>query len=189
MPTETATETPSPTPKPGEPYVHLYGHKTEVTVGEEVILYISVINPITSPGALKVQLTLQVPSGWSITSGEFSPPVGGFQTAVYDIEQGPDTKTIGIHMLANQPFDGVITGYTDYYFVEQPEPKYHKEANEPVTAKQTEPSPSAPSLPAVIPNGGISTEVKRVIIAIFVATIGSVLARAIWSSIKKRRQY
>ena len=189
MPTETPTEPPPPTPKPGEPYVHLYGHKTEVTVGEEVILYISVINPITSPGALKVQLTLQVPSGWSITSGEFSPPVGGFQTAVYDIEQGPDTKTIGIHMLANQPFDGVITGYTDYYFVEQPEPKYHKEANEPVTARQMKPSASAPSLPAVIPDGGITTEVKSVIIAIIVATIGGVLARAIWSSIKKRREY
>ncbi len=183
------SEYPTPTLKPGEPYVHLYGHKTNVIVGEEVILYLSVINPITSPGTLKVQLTLQVPSGWSITSGEFSPPVGGFQTAVYEIEQGPDTKTIGIHMLANQPFDGLITGYTDYYFVEQPETKYHKEVNEPVTAKQTEPSPSAPSLPPVTPNGGISTEVKRVIIAIFVATIGSVLARAIWSSIKKRREY
>ena len=177
------SEYPTPTLKPGETYAHLYGHKTNVIVGEEVILYLSVVNPITSPGTLKVQLTLQVPSGWSITSGEFSPPVGGFQTAVYDIEQGPDPKTIGIHMLANQPFDGVITGYTDYYFVEQPETKYHKEVNEPVTAKQTEPSPSAPSLPSVTP------EIKSIVIAIIVATIGGVLARVIWSRIKKRREY
>ncbi|MEA2075014.1 MAG: hypothetical protein U9O85_04705 [Euryarchaeota archaeon] len=131
------SEYPTPSLKPGEPYVHLYGHKTNVIVEEEVILYLSVVNPITSPGTLKVQLTLQVPSGWSITSSEFGPPVGGFQTAVYDIEQGSDTKTIGIHMLANQPFDGVITGYTDYYFTEEPESKYHGEINEPVTAKQT----------------------------------------------------
>ena len=165
-PTSTITPTPIPTLKPGEPYVHLYGHKTNVIVGEEVILYLSVINPITSPGTLKVQLTLQVPSGWSITSGEFSPPVGGFQTAVYEIEQGPETKTIGIHMIANQPFDGVITGYTDYYFIEEPESKYHKEVNEPVTVKKKLlPSPTQrpvetlapkpPGFEAILALGGI----------------------------------
>ena len=180
--------TPVPTLKPGEPYVHLYGHKTNVIVGEEVILYLSVVNPITSPGTLKVQLTLQVPSGWSITSSEFSSPAGGVQTAVYEIEQGPDTETIGIHMLANQPFDGVITGYTDYYFTEQPESKYHGEIKEPVTAKKTEPPPS-PLPTSVTPNGGMSTEVKSLIIAIIVATSGGILASFIWSRIKKRREY
>ena len=149
--TPTITSTPTPTLKPGELYVHLYGHKTDVTVGEVVILYLSVINPITSPGTLKVQLTLQVPSGWSITSGEFSPPVGGFQTAVYDIEQGHNPKTIGINMLANQPFNGVISGYTDYYFIEEPESKYHKEVNEPVTAKEKKLLPSPTSRPAETP--------------------------------------
>ena len=181
-------EYPTPSLKPGEPYVHLYGHKTEVTIGEEVILYLSVINPITSSGTLKVQLTLQVPSGWSITSGEFSPPVGGFQTAVYNVEQGPDSKTIGIHMLANQPFDGVITGYTDYYFTEEPESKYHGEINEPVTAMQTESSTPTQLLPSPTPDGGMSIEVKGLIIALVVATIGGVLARFIWSHIKKQRE-
>ena len=149
-------EYPTPALKAGEPYVHLYGHKTNVIVGEEVILYLSAVNPITSPGTLKVQLTLQVPSGWSITSGEFSPPVGGFQTAVYDIEQGPDSKTIGIHMLANQPFDGVITGYTDYYFIEEPESKYHGEIKEPVIAKKKllpSPTPRPAETPAPKPPG------------------------------------
>ena len=180
----TTYEYPTSTLKPGEPYVHLYGHKTDVTIGEVVILYLSVVNPITSPGTLKVQLTLQVPSGWSITSSEFSPPVGGFQTAVYDIEQGPDSKTIGIHMLANQPFDGVITGYTDYYFTEEPESKYHGEINEPVTATQIETSPPTPLLPSVTPNGGMSIEVKSIIVAVIVATIGGVFARVIWSHTK-----
>ena len=153
-PSQTPTIIPTPeisSPTPGEPYVHLYGHKTNVIVGEEVILYLSVVNPITSPGTLKVQLTLQVPSGWSITSSEFSSPAGGVQTAVYEIEQGPDTETIGIHMLANQPFDGVITGYTDYYFIEEPESKYHGEINEPVTAQQEKPLPSSTPAPGETP--------------------------------------
>jgi len=72
----------------------------------------------------------------------------------------------------------------------QPETKYHGEINEPVTAKEIEPSPSPPSVtPFVTPNGGMGTEVKSVIIAIIVATIGGVFARVIWSRIKKRRDY
>ena len=110
-------------------------------MGREVILHLSVINPITSPGTLKVQLTLKVPSGWSITLGEFGAPAGGFQTAVYDVEQGTDTETIVIHMIANQLFDGEITGYMDYYFVDQPT-NYHIEVNEPVTAIEPTPTPA-----------------------------------------------
>jgi len=117
-------------------------------VGEEVILYLSVINPITSPGTLKVQLTLKIPSGWSITSAEFEPSVGGFQTAVYEIPQGTQPKTIGIHMIANQPFSGRITGYMDYYFIDDPETKYHKEVSEPVRAEQP-PTPTPASEPTI----------------------------------------
>jgi hypothetical protein len=52
------------------------------------------------------------------------------------------------------------------------------------------PSPSPPSMtPFVTPNGGIGTEAKSIIIAIIVATIGGVLARVIWSHIKKGREY
>ena len=51
------------------------------------------------------------------------------------------------------------------------------------------PSPSAPSLPSMPSNGGMSTEVKSIIIAIIVATIGGVFARFIWGHIKKQREY
>lgn len=51
-------------------------------------------------------------------------------------------------------------------------------------------SPSPPSVtPFVTPNGGIGKEAKSIIIAILVATIGGVLARMIWSRIKKGREY
>jgi cytochrome oxidase Cu insertion factor (SCO1/SenC/PrrC family) len=129
--------------KPGEPIVDLYAHKTNVQVGEELILYLSVVNPVTSPGNLTVQLTLKIPSGLSITSAEFSPTVGGLQTAVYQISQGSNPHTIGVHILANQPFEGVILGYLDYYFWGQ-ETKYHKTIRLPIRAELQQSDESVP---------------------------------------------
>lgn len=139
---------PSPTPQPelepGQPYVSLYGHRTNVTVGEEIILYLSTVNPITSPGTLVVQLTLSIPSGWSITSSGFGHGAGGLRTNTYDIGQGPNPQEIDVHILANESFEGDVIGYMDYYFKGDEETKYHSEARLPVTAKlaqTTEPAP------------------------------------------------
>ncbi|MEA3357598.1 MAG: hypothetical protein U9Q67_04150, partial [Patescibacteria group bacterium] len=48
------------------PYVNLYADKTDVTLGEEVILTLSTVNPITSPGTLIINLSLYIPEEFSI---------------------------------------------------------------------------------------------------------------------------
>jgi hypothetical protein len=114
----------------------------ECRVGEEVVVYLSLVNPITSPGTLIVQLTLQIPSGWSVVSAGFSPTIGGLQSAVYEIKQRANPQSIGVSILANQVFEGVVIGYMDYYF-QGNESRYHKAVSLPVTAKieaQTNPS-------------------------------------------------
>jgi len=153
-PTPTPAPKPSPTPtpeqmlEPGQPYVDLYGHMTDVSVGDEIILYLSVVNPITSPGTLVVQLTLRIPSGWSITSSGFGHGAGGLRTNTYEIGQGPNPQEIDVHILANEAYEGSVVGYMDYYF-EGEEAKYRNEAWLPVTAKLTqppiEPTPVPPS--------------------------------------------
>ena len=119
--------------RPG-PYVELYGNRTNVDVDDEIILELSVINPITSPGNLTVQLTLSIPSGWSVTSSGFGHGAGGLRTNTYTIGQGTDTRTIGVHILANELYDGVISGYLDYYFEGEEEYKYRKDISLPVSA-------------------------------------------------------
>jgi hypothetical protein len=118
-----------------EPYVSLYGQKTDVMVGDEVILILSTVNPITSPGNLIVQLTLRVPSGWSVASSEFGSAVGGLPTAVYEIRKGT-AQQISVHLLANEPYQGEIAGYIDYYFNNGDQAKYHDQVNLPVTARR-----------------------------------------------------
>lgn len=105
-----------------EPYVSLYGHKTNVTVGEEIILHLSAVNTIASPSTLVIQFTLDIPSGWSITTSGFSySGAGGLWTGTYAVKQGPSPREIYVHMLPNEPYEGIILGHVDYYFIEQPE--------------------------------------------------------------------
>lgn len=161
-----ATPSPAPTPQPpsatspqqalelGQPYVDLYGQVTDVTVGNEIIAYLSVVNPITSPGKLIIQLTLRIPSGWSITSSGFGHGPGGIRTNKYDIPQGPSPQAINVRILANEPFEGDITGYVDYYF-EGKEQKYRDEVTLRVKAR------SVQSISAPIPAADTSKPVER----------------------------
>jgi hypothetical protein len=118
----------------GQPIVDLYGVKTQVMVGEEVIIYLSVVNPITSLGTVMVQITLEIPDGWSAASSEFSPVVGGLQSAVFEIKQGTNPQTIAVHILANQPFEGFVTGYIHYFF-DGEEIEYFNQVRIPMTAR------------------------------------------------------
>ena len=125
------------TPDPVEPYVSLYGQRTDVLIGDEVILILSVVNPITSPGDLIVQLTLHIPSGWSVTSTEFSSATTGLATAVYRVEKGSQ-RHISVNLKANEPYQGQITGNIDYY-VEGDEAKHRTENSLPVVARKEAP--------------------------------------------------
>ena len=178
-----STETVVSSQKPQGPYVDLYGHVTDVSVGEEIILYLSVINPITSPGELSVQLTLRIPSGWSITSSGFGHGGGGMRTNTYEIEQGPSPKQIEVHILANEAYKGEVIGYMDYYFEE--DTKYHNETSLPVTASMVGASPESttppvPPSPNGSKNNGISGTLIAIIVGVCTATIGGVFARLIW---------
>ena len=129
MPTPTTLPTSTPVTD-GEPrrppYVDLYGDKTEVTVGEEIILSLSAVNPITSPGTLIINLTLKIPQGWKITTSGFAyGGAEGLWTGTYEINQGANIRAIEIHTLPNEPCEDTISGHIEYYFAEQPEIKYH----------------------------------------------------------------
>jgi uncharacterized delta-60 repeat protein len=107
-----------------EPYVEIHTSGTDIKVGEEVILTLSAINPITSSGILDIQLTLAIPEGWSVTTSGFNyAGAGGLWTSTYTIEQGPNLRSIYVHLIPNQTGRNKVVAYADYYFVEQPENK------------------------------------------------------------------
>jgi hypothetical protein len=94
--------------------VYLYGQKTDVSVGEEIILDLSAINLITKP-SMNVQLILKVPSGMSVTSSGFIFGGGGQYTSNYIVEPG-EAKLIEVHIIANQAGNFNVAGDICYYF-------------------------------------------------------------------------
>jgi len=126
LPSGTRASVPLAGAKPKQPYVNLHAHKTDVRIGEEIVLSLSASNPIISPGTMIAELTLVVPSGWSVTTSGFNyAGAGGLWTSSYEIEQGANPRAIYVHVLPNEPSQQTVFAHIDYYFTEKPELKSH----------------------------------------------------------------
>jgi len=112
-------ENSAPTPKPMNgnaqtASVHLHGEKTDVVMGEDILLKLAAVNLITKP-TMHVQVIITPPSGMSVTSSEFVQSGAGLFTASYEIEPGVG-RDIEVRMRSNQVGDFVVNGRIVYYF-------------------------------------------------------------------------
>jgi len=94
--------------------VHLHGEKTDVIMGEDILLKLAAVNLITKP-TMHVQVIITPPSGMSVTSSEFVQSGAGLFTASYEIEPGVG-RDIEVRMRSNQVGDFVVNGRIVYYF-------------------------------------------------------------------------
>jgi len=147
-------ETPPPTiSKPGGVNVYLHGEKTDVTVGEDIILSLSAVNLITKP-TMTLQLILKVPSGMSVTSTEFIESGAGMYTATYTVEPGKE-RHIGVNIRTNQVGKFNVEGDIYYYFGGDKSTAEYKTVKLPVkvnpkstpTPTGTTPTPSSTETP------------------------------------------
>ncbi|HIE31832.1 MAG TPA: DUF11 domain-containing protein, partial [Methanosarcinales archaeon] len=99
--------------------VHLHGEKTDVVMGEDVLLKLSAVNIIGNP-TMHVQVIIIPPSGWSVASSEFAKSGAGQYTTTYDIEPGVG-RDIEVRIVPNQIGDDFqVQGRIIYYFGEDP---------------------------------------------------------------------
>jgi hypothetical protein len=94
--------------------VSLYGEKTDVVLGEDILLKLSAVNLITKPN-MHVQVIIIPPSGMSVTSSEFSKIAAGQFTANYELPPG-DGRDIEVSIKSNQIGDFNVNGRIIYYF-------------------------------------------------------------------------
>lgn len=115
--TKTASPTPTPAATPPEPTssaVLLHGEKTDVVLGEDVLLKLSAVNLITKP-PMTVQVILYPPSGMSVTSSEFVKSGAGIYTTTYSLNRG-EGRDIEVRIKTNQVGDFNVKGRIVYYF-------------------------------------------------------------------------
>lgn len=117
-PSATPLTTPAPTPvatvSAPSANVELYADRTDVDVGEDIILKLSAVNLITNP-QMTVQVILSNLSGMSVTSAEFVTSGAGQYTSTFKLEPG-GLKNIDVRVKTNQPGKYIIKGRIVYYF-------------------------------------------------------------------------
>ncbi|MFA4957031.1 MAG: LamG-like jellyroll fold domain-containing protein [Candidatus Methanoperedens sp.] len=94
--------------------VLLHGQKTDVVLGEDILLKLSAVNLITKP-PMSVQVMIYPPSGMSVTGSEFVESGAGIYTTKYTLNPG-DGKDIEVHIKTNQVGDFNAKGRIVYYF-------------------------------------------------------------------------
>ncbi len=94
--------------------VNLHGEKTDVVLGEDILLKLSAVNLINKP-KMHVQVIIIPPSGMSVTSSEFSKSGAGQFTADYELAPG-DGRDIEVRIKSNQVGDFNVNGRIVYYF-------------------------------------------------------------------------
>jgi len=116
QPGSTATTSPSQTPlsTTTNASVNLYGVKTDVELGENIILKLSAVNLITKP-VMTAQVILIPPSGMSVTSSEFVVSGAGQYTTTYKVDPG-GARDIEIVLKTAQTGDFTVEGRIIYYF-------------------------------------------------------------------------
>ena len=136
--------TPTPTKTPSSASVNLYGEKTDVVLGEDILLRLSAVNLITKP-PMTVQVIIIPPSGMSVTSTEFTKTAAGQYTTTYKLEPG-DGKDIEVRIKSNQVGAFVVEGRIVYYFGDDITTGEDHTLTLPITVKperETTPEPAA----------------------------------------------
>jgi hypothetical protein len=122
--------------------VLLHGEKTDVVLGEDILLKLSAVNLITKP-PMSVQVMIYPPSGMSVTGSEFVESGAGIYTTTYALDPGKG-KDIEVHIKSNQVGDFNVKGRIVYYFGEDKEKAEDHTLNLPIKVRK-EPGQPAPS--------------------------------------------
>ncbi len=131
--------TPTPTPK-ASVSIDLHGEKTDVVLGEDILLKLSAVNYISMP-KMHVQVIIIPPSGMSVTSSEFSMSGAGQFTSDYELDPG-GVRDIEVRIKSNQVGDFNVKGKVVYYFGDEKDKYEEKPVNLPITVRK-EPVDSA----------------------------------------------
>ena len=135
---------------PATASVKLHGEKTDVVVGEDILLRLSAVNLITKP-LMTVQVILIPPSGMSVTSAVFvESGVGGQYTTTYKLEPGKG-RDIKVGIKTNQVGDFVVEGRIVYYFGDDISTGEDYTLTLPIKVRPTEPM-SKPTADAEVPS-------------------------------------
>jgi hypothetical protein len=114
--------------------VNLHGEKSDVVLGEDILLKLSAVNLITKP-TMHVQVIIIPPTGMSVTSSDFVKSGSGQFTTTYELEPG-NGKDIEVRIKSNQVGDFNVEGRIVYYFGDDKEKSEDHTLNLPIKVRK-----------------------------------------------------
>ena len=117
-----------------EASISLYGEKTDVYLGQDILLKLSVVNYISNP-KMSLQVIIVPPSGMSVTSSEFSKTAAGQYASNYQLDPG-DGRDIEINMRSNEAGEFNVKGRVVYYFGDQKDKSQYYETELPIKVRR-----------------------------------------------------
>ncbi|MEA3283102.1 MAG: BatD family protein [Euryarchaeota archaeon] len=132
--------------------VKLHGERTDVVIGDNILLKLSAVNLITKP-VMHVQVIIIPPSGMSVASSGFAMSGAGQFTSDYEIEPGVG-RNIEVVIVANQVGNFTVEGLVVYYFGDDIENDETYTLELPIRVRSADAHPP-PATPASHDNTGI----------------------------------
>ncbi len=163
---------PSTVSEPVSSAVLLHGEKTDVVLGEDILLKLSAVNLITNP-PMTVQVILYPPSGMSVTSSEFAMSGAGIYTTTYSLNPG-DGRDIEVRIKTNQIGDFDVKGRIVYYFGDEKKSAEDHMRNLSIKVRKESATIQNEINPAQkqIPGSGIIIGISALLFAIFLKKRG-----------------
>ena len=164
-----------PPTAPQNASVKLHGERTDVVIGDNILLKLSAVNLITKP-LMHVQVIIIPPSGMSVASFGFARSGAGQFTSDYEIEPGVG-RDIEVAIVANQVGNFTVEGRVVYYFGDDMENAEDYTLELPIKVQSVSAGPGPSVTPSTLPDGIFGLSGFILVIAVIGALIAAVLLK------------
>jgi len=144
MPTVVITETsPGYTPvqtaqaplKPKKASVDLHGERTNIEMGQQVLLKGSIVSFNTNVNKMHAQVIIIPPSGFSVASADFVKSPAGQYTSDFELDPGKG-KDIEVTIIPNEAGEFNVVAKITYYFGEDKNTGEYEETKLPIKVRE-----------------------------------------------------
>lgn len=136
--------------KPKKASVDLHGERTNVEMGQQVLLKGSIVSFNTNVEKMHAQVIIIPPSGFSVTSADFVKSPAGQYTSDFELDPGKG-KDIEVTIIPNEPGDFNVVSKIAYYFGDDKSTGEYEETKLPIKVKERGSGSGTPSAQRTYP--------------------------------------
>lgn len=121
--------------KPKKASIDLHGERTNVEMGQQILLKGSVVSFNTNADKMHAQVIIIPPSGFSVASADFVKSPAGQYTSDFELDPGKG-KDIEVTMIPNEPGEFNVVSKITYYFGDDKNTGEYEETKLPIKVRE-----------------------------------------------------